>query len=151
MREMRNYHDYLMEELSDLEEAISYLEVVLEEYEKDGDTFGFLIGLRNVSEAQGGLNEFTRRADTDPQHLFKVMSSNDKQDLDTLEAVLNDLGDLLLDVKIENEPLNVQYTETLGCLVPMIDRLNPHLNQGKIEFSPRLQRSMEMRLSHEQI
>lgn len=151
MREMRNYHDYLMEELSDLEEAISYLEVVLEEYEKDGDTFGFLIGLRNVSEAQGGLNEFTRRTDTDPQHLIKVMSSNDKQDLDTLEVVLNDLGDLLLDVKIENEPLNVQYTETLGCLVPMIDRLNPHLNQGKIEFSPRLQRSMEMRLSHEQI
>lgn len=151
MREMRNYHDYLMEELSDLEEAISYLEVVLEEYEKDGDTFGFLIGLRNVSEAQGGLNEFTRRTGTDPQHLIKVMSSNDKQDLDTLEVVLNDLGDLLLDVKIENEPLNVQYTETLGCLVPMIDRLNPHLNQGKIEFSPRLQRSMEMRLSHEQI
>lgn len=151
MREMRNYHDYLMEELSDLEEAISYLEVVLEEYEKDGDAFGFLIGLRNVSEAQGGLNEFTRRTDADPQHLFKVMSSNDKQDLDTLEVVLNDLGDLLLDVKIENEPLNVQYTETLGCLVLMIDRLNPYLNQGKIEFSPRLQRSTEMRLSHEQI
>ena len=40
MRKMRNYHDYLMEELSDQEEAISYLEVVLEEYQKDGDTFG---------------------------------------------------------------------------------------------------------------
>lgn len=151
MREMRNYHDYLMEELSDQEEAISYLEVVLEEYEKDGDTLGFLIGLRNVSEAQGGLNEFARRTDTDPQHLFKALSRNEKQDLDTLEAVLNDLGDLLLDAKIENQSLNVQYTEILGSLATMIDRLNPHLNPGTIEFSPRLQRPMEMRLSHEQI
>ena len=151
MRKMINYHDYLMEELSDPEEAISYLEVVLGEYQKDGDTFGFLIGLRNVFDAQGGLSKFARRTDTAPQGLLKVLSSNDKQDPDTLEAVLNDLGDLLLDAKIENESLNVQYTEILDCLIPIIDRLNPHLSPGKVEFGPKSQRFMEMRLSHEQI
>ncbi len=33
MRKMRKYRDYRMEELSDREEAIGYLEVVLEEYQ----------------------------------------------------------------------------------------------------------------------
>jgi DNA-binding phage protein len=128
MRKMRNYHDYRMEELADLEEAIGYLEVVLEEYQKDGDTFGFLIGLRNVVEAQGGINELIRRTDIDSQDLLKVLSSNDKQDLDTLEVILNDLGALFLFAKLENEPLNWKYTEMLNYLVPMIDHPNPHLN-----------------------
>ena len=61
MGEMINYHDYRMEELSDLEEAIGYLKVVLEEYQNDGDTFGFLRGIRNVIEAQGGVNELVRQ------------------------------------------------------------------------------------------
>ena len=128
MRKMRNYHDYRMEELADLEEAIGYLEVVLEEYQKDGDTFGFLIGLQNVVEAQGGINELIRRTDIDSQDLLKVLSSNDKQDLDTLEVILNDLGELFLFAKLENEPLNWKYTEMLNYLVPMIDCQNPHLN-----------------------
>ena len=151
MRKMRNYHDYLMEELSDREEAIAYLEVVLEEYQKDGDTFGFLIGLRNVFEAQGGPNEFARRTDIDPRDLLQVLTGNDKQNLDTLEAVLNDLGDSLLNVKVENEFLNVQYTEILNRLVPMVDRLNPYLNLGEMDFSPKSHRSMEMRVAHEQV
>jgi DNA-binding phage protein len=128
MRKMRNYHDYRMEELADLEEAIGYLEVVLEEYQKDGDTFGFLIGLQNVVEAQGGINELIRRTDIDSQDLLKVLSSNDKPDLDTLEVILNDLGELFLFAKLENEPLNWKYTEMLNYLVPMIDHPNPHLN-----------------------
>ena len=128
MRKMINYHDYRMEELADLEEAIGYLEVVLEEYRKDGDAFGFLIGLQNVVEAQGGINELIRRTDIDSQDLLKVLSSNDKPDLDTLEVILNDLGELFLFAKLENEPLNWKYTEMLNYLVPMIDHPNPHLN-----------------------
>jgi DNA-binding phage protein len=125
---MRNYHDYRMEELADLEEAIGYLEVVLEEYQKDGDTFGFLIGLQNVVEAQGGINELIRRTDIDSQDLLKVLSGNDKPDLDTIEAILNGLGCRLSVIEIGTEPLNWEYTEILNRLAPMIDCLNPHLN-----------------------
>ena len=128
MRKMRTFHEYLMEDLSDLEEGIGYLEVVVEEYYNDGDVFGFLIGLRSVVEAQGGVNEFVRRTDLDPRDWLKVLSDNDKQDLDTLEVILNDLGEMLLFAKLENEPLNWEYTETLNHLVHIIDYPNPHLN-----------------------
>ena len=57
MREMRKYRDYLIEELSDPEEAIAHLQIALEEYQKDGDTFVFLRALQSVIEAQGGNNE----------------------------------------------------------------------------------------------
>ena len=59
MRKMRKYRDYLIEELSDPEEAIVYLEVSIEEYQKDGDTVAFLIALQSIAEAQAGNNELT--------------------------------------------------------------------------------------------
>ena len=57
MRKMRKYRDYLIEELSDPKEAIVYLEVSIEEYQKDGDTVAFLIALQSLAEAQAENNE----------------------------------------------------------------------------------------------
>ena len=54
---MRKYRDYLIEELSDPEEAIVYLEVSKEEYQKDSDTVAFLLALQSIAEAQAGNNE----------------------------------------------------------------------------------------------
>ena len=59
MRKMRKYRDYLIEELSDPEEAIVYLEVSIEEYQKDGDTVAFLIALQSIAKAQAENNELT--------------------------------------------------------------------------------------------
>ena len=57
MREMVKYRDYLIGILSDPEEATVYLEVSIEEYQKDGDTVAFLIALQSIAEAQVGNNE----------------------------------------------------------------------------------------------
>ena len=57
MREMRKYRDYLIEELSDPEEAIVYLEVSKEEYQKDGDAVAFLLALQSIAEAQAENKE----------------------------------------------------------------------------------------------
>ena len=57
MRQMRKYRDYLIGRLADREEAIAYLEVSIEEYQKDGDTVAFLIALQSIAEAQAENNE----------------------------------------------------------------------------------------------
>ena len=57
MREMIKYRDYLIGILSDPEEATVYLEVSIEEYQKDGDTVAFLLALQSIAEAQIGNNE----------------------------------------------------------------------------------------------
>lgn len=46
---MRNFRDYLKEKLTDHEEAVSYLNTALEEYEKDQDTEAFLLAIRTVT------------------------------------------------------------------------------------------------------
>ena len=59
MREMRKYRYYLIERLSDPEKAIVHIQVAMEEYQNDGDTFMFLKALQSVLEAQGDLSELT--------------------------------------------------------------------------------------------
>ena len=50
---MRKYRDYLVEELADYDEAATFFQVVLEEYEKDHDNLAFLLDLESIIEAQG--------------------------------------------------------------------------------------------------
>ena len=57
MREMRKYHDYLIETLADPEEAVAYLQTSQEEYRKDRDAAAFLLALQSIAEAQAENNE----------------------------------------------------------------------------------------------
>ena len=59
MREMIDYHDYLVGILADPEEAITYLQVSIEDYQKDGDSVAFLIALESIAEAQSENRELT--------------------------------------------------------------------------------------------
>lgn len=81
-----------MEDLADPVEAISYLDVSLEEYQMDGDIPFFLKGLRNVVEAQGGVASIAKRTAMAPETLSKILSSEKAPHLDTLAAVLKALG-----------------------------------------------------------
>ena len=81
-----------MEDLADPAEAISYLDVSLEEYQMDGDIPFFLKGIRNVVEAQGGVAAIAKRAAMSPETLSKILSSEKVPYLETLIAVLNALG-----------------------------------------------------------
>ena len=55
MRKMRTFSEYLMEVLADREEAIGFIQALLEEYHAFGSTTALLHGLRTVVEAQAGF------------------------------------------------------------------------------------------------
>ena len=78
---MRKYRDYLIERLSDREEASAYLQTALEEYQADGDMAAFMLALRSVVEAQGGIQEVARRAHADLQDLLRILSSEDDKQI----------------------------------------------------------------------
>ena len=61
MREMRKYRDYLIERLSNREEAIGYFQAALEEYQNDGDTLALLIALPKRRRSAGPTRR-TRQA-----------------------------------------------------------------------------------------
>ncbi|MCG9134772.1 helix-turn-helix domain-containing protein [Candidatus Poribacteria bacterium] len=93
MRKLRTLHEFLMEQFAaDSEEAVSYLDVALEEYQEDGDTLFFLLGLQQVIEARGGVSEIAKKIGIAPQCLSDVLSSEKAPRLDTLSTILQGLG-----------------------------------------------------------
>ncbi len=93
MRKLRTLHEFLMERFAaDSKEAIEYLDVALEEYQEDGDTSFFLLGIQNVIEAQGGVSEVAKEIGIAPQVLSSLLSSEKAPRLDTLNTILQGLG-----------------------------------------------------------
>lgn len=89
---MRDFRDYVKEKLKDPEEAVSYLNAALEEYEEDQDSEAFLLALRTVAEVRGGVSELSRKTNLNRQHLYRTLSGSGNPRLNTLEAVLHGLG-----------------------------------------------------------
>lgn len=106
MTEYRTWEEILMERFtSDWEEAIGYLDVALEEYQEDGDTPFFLLGLQNVVEARGGVSVVAKKIGIAPQILSDMLSSEKAPRIDLLSAVLTVLGCRL----------SIQPLETTKC------------------------------------
>ncbi len=103
MEKLRTWHEFLIEQLADREEAIGYLQVSLEEYLTDGDTPFFLKGIRNVVEAQGGIAEVAKQAGLAPKTLSEFLSNDDSLHLRTLSTILKALG-----WKLSIEPLTAE-------------------------------------------
>ena len=103
MRKYRTWHEVLMEDLADPAEAISYLDVSLEEYQMDGDIPFLLKGIRNVVEAQGGTAAIAKQAAMSPETLSKILSSEEAPHLDTFATILKALG-----CRLSIEPLKAE-------------------------------------------
>ena len=111
MREYRTWEEILMERFTaDWKEAIGYLDVALEEYQEDGDTPFFLMGLQNVVEARGGVSAVAKKIDVAPQVLSDMLSSEKPPRIDLLSAVLTALGCRLSIRPLETEDRRVKYS-----------------------------------------
>ena len=82
------YEDDLMRRLSDPEYAIGYLNEAIEE--KDNRVF--LLALRDVAQAWGGMTELSRKAKIPRISLYKVLSKNGNPELDTLRNIVKVFG-----------------------------------------------------------
>lgn len=89
--------------LSDPERAKAYLEVALEEYEQDQHSAAFLLALREVAQAQGGLGKVAEQARINRGHVYHALSQEGNPRLDTLEKVLHSLG-----FRLSIEPLKTK-------------------------------------------
>ncbi len=56
MSAYRSFKDYHIEQLRDPEDSKNYLTVALDDYEENGDMEAFLLAVRDVAEAQGGMS-----------------------------------------------------------------------------------------------
>jgi probable addiction module antidote protein len=83
-----SYRDALLESLRDPDEAAHYLTACLE----DGDAGVFLLALRDVAEAHGGIRTVSRSAQLNRESLYRALSKSGNPSLERLSAVLNACG-----------------------------------------------------------
>ena len=82
------YHPELIKALRDPREAVEYLNAALE----DGDPEVFLLALRDVAEAQGGVAEVAEAAKLNRENLYRMLSNRGNPELRSLDALLHALG-----------------------------------------------------------
>lgn len=89
---MRKFKDILHEDLKDPLEAKAYLEVALENYEKDKDVEAFLMALRDVAQAQGGISKLAKTTHLNRQNLYRALSNRGNPRIETIGTILHGLG-----------------------------------------------------------
>ena len=82
------YHPELIKALRDPREAVEYLNAALE----DGDPEVFLLALRDIAEAQGGVTEVAEAAKLNRENLYRMLSNRGNPEFRSLDALLRALG-----------------------------------------------------------
>ncbi|MEL7068239.1 MAG: transcriptional regulator [Cyanobacteria bacterium J06581_3] len=90
----KDYNEFLFEQLQDPDLAADYLSVAIE----GGSTNEFLLALRNVAEAHGGVGVLSDITDLNRQSMYKMLSEDGNPTLSSLLTVLRAVG------------LNVKFT-----------------------------------------
>ena len=85
----RDFKEGLLKDLQDPEFAISYLTEAVEE----NDVEGFLLAVRDVIEARGGIGQFSSEIECIHRvSLYKALSQNGNPLFSTMIEILNTLG-----------------------------------------------------------
>lgn len=84
----KNYDDFLKKELQDTRVAAEYLNAACE----SGSLEEFLVALRNVAQAHGGLGELSTQTKLNRQSLYKMLSEDGNPTLGSLLPLLKAMG-----------------------------------------------------------
>jgi probable addiction module antidote protein len=86
--ETESYRERLLESLKNPDDAAHYLNACLE----DKDQRVFLLALRDVADAHGGIRAVSRQSRLNRESLYRMLSKVGNPSLDSLAAVLNACG-----------------------------------------------------------
>lgn len=73
-------------------EIKDYLEVALEEFQKDGNEEAFLSSLAIIAKANGGFVKLANTTGLNREHLYRALSAQGDPKFSTVVEVLNSLG-----------------------------------------------------------
>ena len=83
-----SWESYLIESLKRPGEAEAYLNAALD----DGDPRVFLLAVRNVAEARGGLGKIARVCKLNRESLYRMLSKKGNPSLQSLGKLLSGMG-----------------------------------------------------------
>ncbi len=97
MSKSSSYQKDLIASLKDPCEAAAYLNAAIE----DGDRAVFLLAIRNVAEAHGGMASLAEKTGLNRESLYRMLSKRGNPEIKSLSALLRAMG---LRLAVEAEP-----------------------------------------------
>jgi probable addiction module antidote protein len=88
MGKTRSYKEHLLKALRDPEEAAAYLDACLE----DEDLHVFLLALKDVAEARGGMSKLSKKSSLNRQSLYRSLSRTGNPKMANVCSILTSLG-----------------------------------------------------------
>lgn len=95
MAKITTYQEDLIESLKDPKEAAEYLNAAIE----DGDREMFLLALRNIAQARGGMSAIAQKTHLKRESLYRMLSKKGNPELNSIFNVLHAVG-----LKLSVEP-----------------------------------------------
>ena len=87
-RKTTTYQEDLVEALKDSREAAAYLSAAMEE----GDQALFLLALRNVAEAHGGMAVVSEKTQLNRESMYRMLSSKGNPGIKNILTLLHSMG-----------------------------------------------------------
>lgn len=87
------FKDFLLKDLTEPEFAKDYLDAAIRDFDVDGNIEIILLVIKNVAQAQGGIENLARWTDLSPQALTNLLQSEDSLQLDKVLDILSKLKD----------------------------------------------------------
>jgi probable addiction module antidote protein len=97
MSRISSYQKDLIESLKNPREAAAYLNAAIEE----GDRAVFLLALRNVAKAHGGMASIAEKAKLNRESLYRMLSKKGNPEIESIHTLLHAMG---LRFAVEIEP-----------------------------------------------
>jgi len=114
MPRSKSYQIKLLEDLQDPEEAAEYLNAALE----DGNRELFLLALKDVADARGGLSKLADSTQLNRENLYRMLSNKGNPEFYSLSTLLNALGfRLAVEVQLSDSSKDVVSPATTDPLV----------------------------------
>jgi len=88
MVKAKNYKEHLLKQLQKPKEAAAYLNAALE----DEDPHVFLLALRDIAEAKGGMSWLAEESDLNRENLYRILSLKGNPSFFNLLTVLDAVG-----------------------------------------------------------
>lgn len=88
MAKVTSYQEDLIEALKDPKEAAAYLNAAIEE----GDREVFLLALRNVAQAHGGMSQIAKKTHLKRESLYRMLSKKGNPEIKSIFNLLHAIG-----------------------------------------------------------
>ncbi len=89
------FKDYLLKDLTQPEFAKGYLEAALQDFDREGNIEILLLSMKDIAEAQGGIEELVAWTNLSPQALTYLLSPEHPPQLDKVLEILSTVKDSL--------------------------------------------------------